>query len=265
MEKKQNPLFVGTLAKGLRVLRAFDESHVSLSLVELVKLTGLEKSAVQRMAHTLHQEGMLERDPGTRRYRPSHAWLELAYAYYWSDPLISRALPKLVEFSRAYGETVNLAQISGDHIIYSLRLPNQRTQFAASIVGRRLPALGTASGRVMLATWSEDEIAHAVATWPIRAVTPRTVIDRQAIAGEIAQAAQDGYSITQGQMILNEISIAVPITGIDGRANAALQVAVSSHSFDIKRVKEVLLPGLLDTAGGIPGEALSNEPRPGSR
>lgn len=59
MEKKQNPLFVGTLAKGLRLLRAFDESHVSLSLAELVARTGLEKSAVQRMAHTLHHEGML--------------------------------------------------------------------------------------------------------------------------------------------------------------------------------------------------------------
>ena len=251
--KKQNPLFVGTLAKGLRLLRAFDESHVSLSLAELVTLTGLEKSAVQRMAHTLHQEGMLERDPGTRRYRPSHAWLELAYAYYWSDPLISRALPKLVEFSRVHGETVNLAQISGDHIIYSLRLPNQRTQFAASIVGRRLPALGTASGRVMLATWSEAEVAQALETWPIRAATPKTITDRQAIADGIACASQDGYSITQGQMMLNEISLAVPITGIDGRANAALQVAVSSHSFDIERVKEELLPALIDTASGIPG------------
>ena len=90
---KQNSLHVGTLAKGLRLLRAFDEAHVSLTLTELVERTGLEKSAVQRMAHTLHVEGMLDRDPDTRRYRPSHAWLELAYVYYWSDPLISRALP----------------------------------------------------------------------------------------------------------------------------------------------------------------------------
>lgn len=253
MEKKQNPLFVGTLAKGLRLLRAFDESHVSLSLAELVARTGLEKSAVQRMAHTLHHEGMLERDPGTRRYRPSHAWLELAYAYYWSDPLISRALPKLVEFSRAYGETVNLAQISGDHIIYSLRLPNQRTQFAASIVGRRLPALGTASGRVMLATWSSDEVTHALENWPIRSATPKTITDREAIAEDIARAKNDGYSITDGQMMLNEISLAVPVISIDGRANAAVQVSVSSLTYDEARLKGEILPALLDTAGGIPG------------
>ncbi|WP_416369641.1 IclR family transcriptional regulator [Tritonibacter mobilis] len=253
MEKKQNSLFVGTLAKGLRLLRAFDESHVSLSLAELVARTGLEKSAVQRLAYTLHHEGMLERDPGTRRYRPSHAWLELAYAYYWSDPLISRALPKLIEFSRAYGEIVNLAQISGDHIIYSLRLPNQRTQFAASIVGRRLPALGTASGRVMLSTWSDAEVEHALETWPVHSATPKTIIDRDVIALDIARARQEGFAITKAQMMLNEISLAVPVISIDGRADAALQVSVSSLTFDEARLKEEILPALLDTASGIPG------------
>ncbi|OZB09623.1 MAG: IclR family transcriptional regulator, partial [Marinobacter sp. 34-60-7] len=84
MEKKQNTLFVGSLAKGLRLLRAFDETHTELSLGDLAQRTGLDKSAVQRLANTLHIEGMLDKDPITRRFRPSHAWLELAYAYYWS-------------------------------------------------------------------------------------------------------------------------------------------------------------------------------------
>ena len=88
---------MGSLAKGLRLLRAFDESHTELSLVELAARSGLDKSAVQRLANTLHIEGMLEKDPATRRYRPSHAWLELAYAYYWSDQLVGQAIPKLID------------------------------------------------------------------------------------------------------------------------------------------------------------------------
>ncbi len=251
LDKKQNSLFVGTLSKGLRLLRAFDESHTSLSLTELVALTGLEKSAVQRLAHTLHVEGMLDKDPATRRFRPSHAWLELAYAYYWSDPLIARAMPKLVELSRSIGETVNLAQISGDHIIYVLRLPNQRTHFAASIVGRRLPAIATAAGRVMLATWPQAEWEAATNEWPVHVVTPRTVTDRDAIRQDIADAVRNGYTITSNQMILNEISVAAPIRGIDGRALAAVQVSVSAHSFDVERVKQEILPLLQETANGI--------------
>ena len=97
---KQNTLIVTTLAKGLQVLRAFDETHIEMSLADLTKRTGLEKSAVQRLAHTLHLEGMLDKDPVTRRYRPSHAWLRMAYAYYWSDPLVAHAMPKLIDLSQ---------------------------------------------------------------------------------------------------------------------------------------------------------------------
>lgn len=251
MEMKQNPLFAGTLAKGLKLLRAFDESHASLSLSDLVARTGLEKSAVQRFAHTLHAEGMLERDPATRRYRPSHAWLQLAYAYYWSDPLAARALPKMIELRQAIGETVNLAEISEDHIIYALRLPNQRAQFASSIIGRRLPALGTASGRVILSTWTREERRQAVETWPIRSATPKTETDRATIAQSIEAAAQDGYALTQNQMILNEISVAVPVLGPDGRASAAIQVAVAAHSFDAEKVRREILPALMDTANAL--------------
>lgn len=253
MEKKRDSLYASTLARGLQILRAFDESHVALSLTDLVARTGLEKSAVQRMAHTLHVEGMLDRDPKSRLYRPSHAWLELAYAYYWSDPLIARALPKLIEFSRAKGETVNLAQISGDHIIYSLRLPNQRTHFAASIVGRRLPALNTASGRVMLSTRGDEEIAQACSRWPLVQATQKTLMDRCEIARSIKSAREDGFCITRDQMLLNEISLAAPVRGTDGHAHAAVQISISGVTFDEKQVLEKFLPNLLDTAAGILG------------
>ncbi len=253
MKKKQDSLYVSTLAKGLKILRAFDETHVSLSLKELERRTGLEKSAVQRLAHTLHIEGMLDRAPDTRRYRPSHEWLELAYRYYWSDPLMARALPKLIEFSQAKGETINLAQISQDHIIYSLRLPNQRTHFAASIVGRRVPALNTAAGRVILSTTSDDEINHACTNWPIEQFTPKTLVKRDTIFEEVIAARDNGYCITRDQILLNEISLSVPVTGNDGRAQAALQISLSGITFDPDQVIEKFLPALLDTAAGILG------------
>ncbi|MEH6829778.1 MAG: helix-turn-helix domain-containing protein, partial [Sulfitobacter sp.] len=154
---KQNTLFVGTLAKGLRILRAFDETHTEMSLTELAKVTGLEKSATQRLANTLHLEGMLDKDAVTRRFRPSHAWLQLAYAYYWSDPLISSVMPKLISLSQRLGETINLAELSGDQIIYPVRLPCTRTIFAASVPGRKVPALFNSAGQVILATLPEEE------------------------------------------------------------------------------------------------------------
>lgn len=251
MEKKQNTLYVGSLAKGLRLLRAFDEMHTELSLAELALRTDLDKSAVQRLANTLHIEGMLDKDPVTRRFRPSHAWLELAYAYYWSDQLVGQAIPKLIDLSQDLNETVNLAEMSGDHIIYVSRLPCKRTYFAATVIGRRLPALSTSSGRAMIATFPAAERDHAIQHWPLKQFTPQTTMDRISIRHSIDEAVRNGYAISSGQMILSEIGVACPITEPDGRAFAAVQCSVSAHTWTRERVEAEILPRLQDTANAI--------------
>ncbi|MFX0546624.1 IclR family transcriptional regulator [Roseovarius sp. S1116L3] len=248
---KQNTLFVSSLAKGLRLLHAFDETHTELSLAGLADLTGLDKSAVQRLANTLHLEGMLDKDPVTRRYRPSHAWLRLAYAYYWSDPLIARAMPKLIDLSQRLGETVNLAELSGTHIIYAARLPCTRTIFAASVPGRRVPVLSTSAGRAILATFPPDEAKAAIYNWPLEAHTPQTTMNRSIIADQIAVAREAGHVITHGQMILNEMGIACAIRGPDGRAWAAVHCSVSAHHWNDDRIRHEILPWLQDTANAI--------------
>lgn len=248
---KQDTLFVGSLAKGLRLLRAFDEVHTEMSLGDLARRTGLDRSAVQRLANTLHVEGMLDKDPATRRFRPSLAWLEMAYGYYWSNPLIAAAMPRLIELSRAIGETVNLAELSGDHIVYSLRLPTQRSAFAATVVGRKLPALATTSGRAMLSSWPEDDWRAACESWALRAYTARTTTDRAEVAALIAEAARDGYAMARDQMILNELAIAAPIPSPDGQTRAAVQVSVSAHRYDADRLRRDILPALQDAANAI--------------
>ncbi|MDR6265660.1 MULTISPECIES: IclR family transcriptional regulator [Rhodobacterales] len=251
MNIKQNTLYVASLAKGLRLLRAFDETHTDLSLPELAERTGLEKSAVQRLANTLHLEGMLDKDPATRRFRPSHAWLNLAYSYYWSDPLIPVAMPKLIDLSQELGETINLAEISGDHIIYVSRLPCQRTYFAATVIGRRLPVLSTSSGRAMLATRPDDVREQAVAEWSLRRFTPSTTLDREDIGRSVEKARLDGFAISRNQMILNEIGVAAPIPGPDGISHAAIQCSVSSFQWSEEDIQKKIVPLLLDTANAM--------------
>ncbi len=250
-EIKQNTLFVSTLAKGLRILQAFDETHTSLSLTGLAQITGLDKSSVQRLANTLHLEGMLDKDPVTRRYRPSHAWLSLAYSYFWSDPLVARAMPKLIDLSQRLGETVNLAELSGDRIIYVTRLPCTRTVFAASVPGRTVPALPTSAGQVIIATFPPEERAAAIRDWHVKAHTRHTTIDRKTLAKQIEEAAKTGHAITTDQMILGEIGIACAICTPDGQSRAAIQCSVSSHHWDKARIRSEILPWLMDAANTL--------------
>lgn len=250
-DRKQDTLFVNSLAKGLKLLEAFDEEHQSLGLGELAKRTGLDKSATQRFANTLHQTGYLLKDEATRRFRPSHRFVEMAYAYLWSDPVVQLATPKLIELSGRIGETVNMAELSGSDIVYVARIPCQRTTFAATLVGRRVPALNTSGGRAILSMLPEAERRACVANWPMKRFTPETTQNRERIGELVEEAVRLGYSLSDNELILKEIGVAAPIIGADGRPVAAVHCSASAYHWTHEKVEKDIVPFLLDTANSI--------------
>ncbi len=250
-KEKQDTLFVGSLEKGMRIMGAFGERHSELGLTELAGASGLDKSAAQRLTNTLYKIGYLNKDPETKRYRPSLKFLELANAYLWSDQLVQFAMPKLIELGQRLGERVNAARLDGTDVVYVIRIPTQLTSFAAMMVGRRLPALTTSSGRAMIARFDPETRRRAVETWPLIQATPRTTLDRAKIADSIEQAVVDGYAITESENITNEIGIAAPILSGDGRPVAAVQCSVSALRSDIERMRKEIAPYLIEVANSI--------------
>ncbi|WP_269583786.1 IclR family transcriptional regulator [Roseibium sp. Sym1] len=249
--KKQDTLFVSSFEKGLRIMGAFNAHRTELGLTELSEIVGLDKSAAQRFTNTLHKTGYLEKDPESRRFRPSLKFLELAAAYLWSDPFVQLAMPKLIDFSRDIGERVNAARPDGTDIIYVIRIPTQLTSFSAMLIGNKVQALSSSSGRIMLAHLSEEERRTALETWPIDQITPRTITDRTVLAREVEEARQLGYGITISQNIINEIGIAAPVFNRVGKVAGTVQCSVSSLKWSLERVHTEIAPRLMEVANSI--------------
>lgn len=249
--EREDALFVGSVEKAAVVLDAFGADRPAMGLQELVQATGLGKSAVQRYAFTLHTLGYLERDPVTRQYRPGLKLLELANAYLCADDLVRNAMPKLIDLRQKIGETVNMARLDGTDIVYVVRLPSMRTNYAATIPGRRVPALNTSSGRAILSTFGRDEAERAASEWPLRQFTPQTSMDREVIAEHIRHATASGYTISQSELILSEVGIAAPIIAPGGRAKAAIHCSVSRLSWSPEQIERTIVPHLLDAANSI--------------
>jgi DNA-binding MarR family transcriptional regulator len=58
-----------SLLAGLLVLAAFPDDGGHLGIGEVARMLGMNPSTAHRYITTLVEVGMLERDPGTRRYR----------------------------------------------------------------------------------------------------------------------------------------------------------------------------------------------------
>ncbi|MFD2238275.1 IclR family transcriptional regulator [Aureimonas populi] len=243
-------LFVSSLEKAMRVLAAFGEERPEMALRDLSEAAGLDKSATQRFAATFHQLGYLEKDRVTRRFRPSVRFMELANAYLWADPMVRSAMPRLIDLHQSLGETVNLARLDGQDIVYLVRLPSARTSFPAMIPGRRVPALNTASGCVMLGCRAPGERASAVASWRVRRFTSLTLMDRALLAERVERASRERVAVTVNQLMLNEVSAAVPLQAPDGGLYA-VHCSLSGTLWTEERARAEIIPHLQDVANAL--------------
>lgn len=247
---KQDTLFVNSLEKGLRLLSAFDDAHPELGLTDLCKRTGLDKSAVQRFANTLVQLRYLEKDPLSKRYKLTLRVLEHANAYLCSNTLVQMTSAKLTELSITLQCSTSLAVLDGTDIVYLHRAPWLHTRFAATLSGRRIPALNTTSGRVIISTLPAAAREEATKTWPIQQFTAKTTLDRDEIAAQIELAAERGFCTAEDQLLNGETASAAPLLK-SGTAIAAIQAAYNSRARRTAEDHKKIIMHLTDTAQSL--------------
>ncbi|AHV93525.1 IclR family transcriptional regulator [Bordetella holmesii] len=246
-----DPLYIASLGKSMQVLEAFRHAHDSLGLTDLVRLTGLGKSSVQRIVHSWERLGYLDKSPQSRRYVLGPRVVELGYYFLRSDRLISQAAPHLVALRERCGLAVNMSVLDGQDMIYLLRLPSRQLTLAEMLPGRRMPAWCNSAGRMLLTPFDDDTVARFLAQSDIQPYTPRTTTDLLALGQTIAQARRDGHALTQDQVLLNQVGAAVLLRQVPGQARAAINVTASATDYPLARLTQEIVPLLLQTAYAI--------------
>jgi DNA-binding IclR family transcriptional regulator len=247
----RGPLFVGSLEKGLRVLSAFLGGEAHLSLSDIREITGLDKSAAQRFAYTLTALGYLYKDPSTRRYTLSAKMLDWSVAYMQSDHLIQVAGPHLVNLHEETRQAVNLSRLVDTDVIYVIRIPARRARLLSPIVGERVPAFCTASGRAILSRRSDEEIAAILDRSQLTPFTHRTICDRKVILARIAAAREVGYTIAEEECLPGELTIAAPIVNAEGRSVGGVNMSMTTRDWTPERMRAELAPVLLQTVAAL--------------
>jgi IclR family pca regulon transcriptional regulator len=238
----RSSLFVGSVEKAFQVLEAFRDTHRAMSMADIARAADLDRSATQRLVHTMEQLGYLRRQPDSLLYGLAPKVLTLSYNYLRSRELIERASPYLLDISRTLGETSNLQELDGHEIVFLARFPGKHLVNVDFAVGYRLPAAFTASGRAMLALLDAARRREIVRATPLRPVTPYTETDPKVLMSRIDEAAELGYAIVMNQTLTGDISVAAAITNHEGQPIAAINIAVPTTRWTVDRAREQLVP-----------------------
>lgn len=114
---------VQAITRAADILELIQAGRGETSLNGLVSGSGLHKPTVFRMVRNLERIGLVERVPGTERYRLGLRCVELGQAYLEQVDFRREALPVPERLRDAYNETVHLAVLDGHlRVVYLEKL-----------------------------------------------------------------------------------------------------------------------------------------------
>ncbi|MFI1735953.1 IclR family transcriptional regulator [Streptomyces acidicola] len=234
---------VRSVQRAVDLLALFDTEHPSRSVRELVDATGLPKTTVVRLVHTLEQCGLLwsrgdgHLVPGTGLLR----WAELA-GRTWRLP--EEALRRLAELSEASGgETVSVYVRQQNTRVCVARHEGTRTVRHVVRIGAEMPLWSGAASHVLLSRSDRAEVA---------AVASRAPGDEweERLWEHTRKAAADGIAVSHGEREPGVSGVAAPVFAASGRLTAAVALGGPTTRFTDDAVAG-FAPALLDTARAL--------------
>ncbi len=207
---------IRSIGRSLAVLREVNNAG-SLSMMEISKKVGIPYPTACRIVYTLQEEGMLEREPSRKYYRPTPLVQSLSHGYQDHGELVTTSRPYLEQLTRELFWPVSLTSRVGQfmivrdctHALSAMALNNYQP-------GAAFPLLECASGHVVLAHADAQDRSNWLNA-AAAADSPPDPLTLQLLGSDdfINNICQQGYAMRAYNQFTNTpgrtSSIAVPI------------------------------------------------------
>ena len=241
--------FVGSLARGLSVLRAFNADHPEMTLTEVAGRTKLTRAGARRFLLTLVELGYVRKNH--RLFRLTPKVLELGYAFMASMPISESSQPYLKQITEQTGESSSLAVLDNTDVIYLARSSARRILMPGIQVGARLPATYTSLGRVLLAFKEEQEREQFLSSLTIEGRTRFSLTSKSALRKELSKVREQGYALVDQELEEGLRALAVPVRDPSNHVVAAINISTNAATVSLETMVKKFLPVLKKAATEI--------------
>lgn len=187
------------------------------------------------MLSTLADEGILDQDAETGRYRLGLSVFDMAAAMPKQRSLHEAVLVSMTELRSRTGETVQVGVLDGQEVVYVERLDSPSTLRVFTELGRRVSAHRASTGKVLLAFLSKSQRETVLSGWTLEAATEFTITDPVALKSELSLIRRQGFAENRQESELGVVSVAAPIRDAAGSVVAAMSVAGPVERVDEER------------------------------
>lgn len=239
-----------TVDRALSILPLLAEGPANLEQVS--QRLGVHKSTALRLLRTLHQHGIVYRQPDMR-YRLGARLFALAQEAVENIDVREIAHPYLVELNAQTGHTVHLAVYAENEVLYIDKVESRYPVRMYSRIGKPVAITVAAVAKLLLADLPEPERRLVAERLDYPRYTPRSITNAAAFLDELATVRDQDWATDLGGHEESINCVAAPVRGADGRAVAAMSVSAPNVVVSADELL-TLLPVVRRTAEAISAE-----------
>ncbi|MFT6693794.1 MAG: IclR family KDG regulon transcriptional repressor [Neolewinella sp.] len=247
--EKTKPKGLSSLTNAIHLMKIFNEQEYELGISAMAKRLGLAKSTVYRMASTLAQEGLLEKNPANDKYRLGIALFGFGTLVRRRMDVSNEARSILMDLRSKVNETVLLSIPEQYDIMCVNHFESTQAVHIRTDIGVRKPMASTAEGIVYLA-FREEAAIDDVLSLGLAQRTPATVTDPDKIRKKIREAAKRGFAVDHQESDVGMCCISAPLFNAEGTVVACITIAGPAQRMS-KTVVTGLVPDIMTAAAAI--------------
>ncbi len=202
---------VQSLARAFAILEAMADAGGEIGLSQLATEAQLPPATIHRLVRTLVDLGYVRQEP-SRQYSLGPRLMRLVDTS--TKRLEALAHPYMSEVVDALGESVNLAVLDGEEIVYVAQVqPSQNFMRMFTEVGRRAKPHATAVGKAILATKPDDEVRDLLKRTGMPRRTEQTLTTSKLLFADLERVRERGYALDDGEQELGVRCVGVAVPG----------------------------------------------------
>jgi len=253
---------IRTVSRAITVLRAINR-HGSLNMMAISRASGLSYPTAFRLVRTLIHEGLIEREPSRKHYRPTALVQELSVGYRPHSQLVTLSRPYLENLTQSIGWPVSIATPVGMSMVLRDSTHAQTTlTFEHYPPGFTFPLAEAASGHLFLALAAEGVVEEVVG-WMRETDTGEEALAHLPSPETLRAIRERGYAVKPwGRYNLNPgrtSAISVPIyrrgvfdaalTLIFFASAMSAEAAIERYMDEMKRIASAISDAISSIAG----------------
>jgi IclR family transcriptional regulator, KDG regulon repressor len=230
---------IHVIDRAAQILDCFGFDHQELSVSEIGAKTHLHRSTAHRILMALEYNDLIQQNPESGKYRLGMKLFKLGHQVVSHLNLREICRPFLTRIMSETKETVHLAVLDEDQVLYLDKVEGPHALRMPSRVGRHIPTYCTSLGKAMLSCLDDQEVKSIFRNQVLRPYTANTIKTLSQLLTNLRLIRKRGYAIDNEEIEIGLRCVGAPIRDYTGAMVAAISVAAPSARLSSQKIPAV--------------------------